>query len=40
MKNKIVILPLVILLTTNFSYGEELPVTLSTDLDDVVFDGI
>jgi len=40
MKNKIVILPLVILLTTNFSYGEELPVTLSTNLDDVVFDGV
>jgi len=40
MANKIIILPLAILLSTSLSYGEELPITLSTNLEDVIFDGI
>ena len=40
MINKIIILPLAILLSTNVAYGEELPITLSTNLENVVFDGI
>jgi len=40
MKNKIVIFPLLFLLTINSAYGEELPIALSKNLDDVIYDGI
>lgn len=39
MERKIVLLPLILLLGVNFAYAEELPITLSTNLEDVIFDG-
>ena len=40
MKNKILLLSLLILLSTNPAFGQELPIVFTTNLDDVVFDGI
>ena len=37
---KVVFLPLLILLTTNPSFAQELPIAFTSNLDDVVFDGI
>lgn len=40
MRNKVVFLPLLILLFSNSAYGQELPIALTSNLDDVDFDGI